>query len=800
MSGIQLKKTSRSLLLLLLFPLLAGCEETIGTNNAGPEKNTVNIPLRIGLAAETEAYCRQAGATGRSDAPACFSAELVPSSFPTKTNVSLLPDGLYNLEVQQYDQAGNRIGGMSSAVTQAIGSTIAVPLATDPDCQLVVVAWGEGNTTRLGTSNLAEVRKNAVLPLATLADLDPDVQADMNKMPYVVHLPHVNVSRTDVATGSDIIGSLAGQEHDVRLLLRRLAARLELSWTYQVSGYALNQILLQSIPSNYKIVASPDADQTYPSLLDPFTTLSLSAADLSAGWYVCWIPANVRGTNPAATSSAYRTKQYAPIGSSYASFIAVDQADPKKKLNYRVYLGGSSSADFNLSENTDYHYAVGFRHTSLPVNDKRVTIIDPIPASENNDNIVPTANCFMIAPGGAFCFDPFLYRQNGEDILNSTLKSWSDAEGGIAAVGLIWQTKESGDVGDAVMGVVNAADDHTNIVDIKRIGGGAVSGSSALTDRGQGLIYCRVASNTAGGSGLIAAYNAAGQIIWSWHIWVTDYDPDPKGNANVPEPAAKRKQKYIGNGAPDQLPMMDRNLGAVAGFVTLPTDPVDMSKACGFHYQGGRKDPFPSSYSSDIIYSVSFSAADKTPPVGMLNRYGPDGLTYFPHQGNDATGDYRTMYKTPYALYSRLSGTSWQGTLKTVHDPCPAGWRIPSGENYRALFEGSYISTQDVSSRYQAKGVTEDMLTYLKAGRGNGYLFAYDDEGHVSYFRMSGYPPYYYQFRYIGECGNLWVREPSRGFTYGCNVTNRGSIPFCIGISWGMSDAHTTRCIQERAD
>lgn len=158
------------------------------------------------------------------------------------------------------------------------------------------------------------------------------------------------------------------------------------------------------------------------------------------------------------------------------------------------------------------------------------------------------------------------------------------------------------------------------------------------------------------------------------------------------------------------------------------------------------------------------------------------------------------MYKTPYVLYSGLTGTSWDGSLKTLHDPCPAGWRIPSQVNYQALFEGSYIASQGVGTRYQAKGVSGDMQTYLKAGKGNGYLLYYDDEGHASYFRMSGYPPYYYQFRYIGECGNLWVREPSRGFTYGCNVTDRGYVSYCIGISWGGADAHTTRCIQEKAD
>ena len=82
----------------------------------------------------------------------------------------------------------------------------------------------------------------------------------------------------------------------------------------------------------------------------------------------------------------------------------------------------------------------------------------------------------MIAPGGAFCFDPFKYQINGNDNnVNTTLKGWAGDEGGIASVKVIWQTKENGDLGDPVLGIVNSNDDHTNIVDLKMIGGGDLS-------------------------------------------------------------------------------------------------------------------------------------------------------------------------------------------------------------------------------------------------------------------------------------------------------------------------------------
>ena len=116
--------------------------------------------------------------------------------------------------------------------------------------------------------------------------------------------------------------------------------------------------------------------------------------------------------------------------------------------------------DFNLYGNTNYSYTISFKHQGLPVDDRRVTIIDPILASQSNSNLVPTANCFMIAPGGAFCFDPFKYQINGNDNnVNTTLKGWAGDEGGIASVKVIWQTKENGDLGDPVLGIVNSNDE-----------------------------------------------------------------------------------------------------------------------------------------------------------------------------------------------------------------------------------------------------------------------------------------------------------------------------------------------------
>lgn len=799
MRDINMLCLRRGACLLAAAILLAGCSvenEEIGRPEGNPGKIEVAIPVDFTTQSDGSGDLRP---TIAEKGEAGFTCRLWPAG-PTKASAGLQPDQLYNLEIQQYDQAGNRIGGMTSAVTQAAGSELTVSLAASDDCQLVAVAWGDGQATRLGTGSLAEARKKTIAS-SVISGIDPDLQADMNRMPYVLHLPHVKVAGGRIASP---------RGEDVRLLLRRLAVRLSFRWSYGYPHYTIRQILLQSIPTDYQVVAGPDA--TYPSLLERFSTLQLSESDLSTGTFACWIPANVRGTNPAATSAPYRTKQTAPMGSSFVNFIAVSDADFKKKLDYRVYLGGRESSDFNLYESTDYDYQIDFTHTALPVNDKRVTIIDPIPASENNNNRVPTANCLMVAPGGALCFDPFEYQQNGTPVPNQTLIDWcaQAEEGGIAGVKLVWQTRENGDVGDPVAGVVNSADDHTNIVDILHTDGSPVSVSSPATGVGQARIYCRVASNTTGGNALIAAYNIHGEILWSWHLWITDYAPDPTGDYTVLEPATKRKQKYSGNGADAQYPFMDRNLGALAGFVELPSEAVEMSRANGLQYQRARKDPFLSSYTQNIISSVEYDPDSSTPPEGLQNMYGPDGLTYVKRLGESVLKSYRDAYKTPYTMYSSGSfwntasswNTTWNAATKDVHDPCPAGWRMPSAKHFQALFEGTWKGGQ--TAVYIPRGVS-DQTAFLKAGANNGYLLTYDEAGHQSYFRLTGYGPTVGRYAYIGTQGNILVCEYGSAFSFGSYTVATSSLLFNVTSPasrnyWVERDAHSVRCIQEKAD
>ena len=783
--GQILKKKGVRLILLSLVLIGSGCEEQIDPAKVpSNEGKQVEVSLNIGLANEVDGYALSTKSANPSAEKGAFSYELLPA-VTTKDGTSVKPNMLYNLEIVQYDLNGNYkksyYAGNNSEIT--IGSTINLTLDQSDDCQLVIVAWGKDNTTTLGTVNLDEAQ-NASIPASTIETIDPTIQDDMNKMPYVLHLKHVKV------TADSKIQSIDGQ--DARILLKRLAARLTLTWTYEVNNYALKQILLQSIPLNYNVVPKPDGNDTYPSLLDQFTTIQLTEEEIATGNYSRWIPANVRGTNPASNSPTYRIKANAPNGSIYTNFIAGNINEPKKKFDYRIYLGGSDYSDFNIFSNTDYTYNVTIKHTDLPTNDRRVTIIDPIPASENNENFVPTANCFMVAPGGAFCFNPYKFYQNGTTINNTTLQGsdWCNITGQtinnpIVSVKVLWQTKENGDVGDPVLGTVTSSTDHTNIVD-----------TASCNDLEKARIYCRVAPNTSGGSGLIAAYDTNDNILWSWHIWVTDYNPDPTGNIDISEPVNKRKQKYV-KGSTTQYPMMDRNLGAIAGSIIIPTSPLEKSKTYGFLYQWGRKDPFRSSYTVEEVSTVTVPDNNNMPIKNILSLYQADGISYYPVKIEKATKSFRNAYKTPDIMYNDGSTTwntkesgfanSWgaNGT-KGVHDPCPAGWWICSVDNYKPLF-------------------TDDQNTKLNftnnAAEDGGYLVTYATTNTTDQYTYIPVLGYWMEgrFGFIGTLGYYWVRESTSMLRLKTKKIEATDYPVTnLQGSDYIVSGMPVRCIQER--
>lgn len=147
----------------------------------------------------------------------------------------------------------------------------------------------------------------------------------------------------------------------------------------------------------------------------------------------------------------------------------------------------------------------------------------------------------------------------------------------------------------------------------------------------------------------IAAYNRAGEIIWSWHIWITD--------------------KPMNQGYSNGSVAMDRNLGAVtAGWEGFQ---IGRTAWSGLYYQWGRKDPLFRG-TIDPSYANIWGTNVKAYQVSVADAHkNPTAYFYSPGSNNwttdEATSDHFWGYISDRDNY-----------VKTIYDPCPPGYRVSS--------------------------------------------------------------------------------------------------------------------------
>lgn len=193
-----------------------------------------------------------------------------------------------------------------------------------------------------------------------------------------------------------------------------------------------------------------------------------------------------------------------------------------------------------------------------------------------------------------------------------------------------------------------------------------------------------------GSNAVVALKNAEGAVLWSWHIWFTDYNPDTTPDPTTLKVTNGYVHKYQGTewaagGIYADKYIMDRNLGAkMTGFTApaLPSAVGDQTHS-GLYYQYGRKDPFrPGKYTT--------AQGPVTMDNGALN---PDVFYY----RND--GMYDWAVNADHINTDPWAGWSAQVLPKSAFDPCPKGWRVPvayMSEKRETVYTWSHFSTTNL--------------------------------------------------------------------------------------------------------
>jgi hypothetical protein len=385
----------------------------------------------------------------------------------------------------------------------------------------------------------------------------------------------------------------------------------------------------------------------------------------------------------------------------------------------------SSIALTRLKAGTNYSVSVTVKGTGLSVSSVKTTDWSDVAIGDlNTVSFQKEANCYMLPLGETIYIPVSRARTGNPDDFTS---SWT-AE-------LLWT--------DNANGVISSGD---------------IESISYDNDMG----YIKVTSGSSEGNSVICLKNSSGTIVWSWHIWVTNYNPDTEANGTI----------NTINNTNGSYTWMDRNLGA-----TTATPGIITTR--GLLYQWGRKDPFTASnviysgtngeYNSIPIYNDSGTQLTEGAPTGgtginsiivsvanNLSNSINNPMTFYYGTGGDNIGnDWYTNTDSRTAQNDELWGSSDPTTLpsdKTIYDPCPAGWRVPAWNG--ASPWSSFNTNNFVTVETQYGRVYNNEIFYPATGyrhSGSGSLYSIGISGAYWTGSISSTPKYAYFLLFYSE-------------------------------------------------
>lgn len=776
--------------------ITTGCEEPVESiRNLSGEK--VNVSFTLDWAEEADGSASRAGIsapqkTVQTSGRSPFDIRLWRSN-PTKTTAAR-PDKLYNLDIYQYADDGRCIASFSLGSPEP-GSRLTAVLDGNGGqaSQLLILARGAaGAAPSLAGKSLYDVHK-ATVDASVIEAIDATGETGMENMPYLLYLPQVKVEN----------GVLVSPEGtDVRLRLKRLAVKLKLEWVFdagmKAAGYTLNEVRLMQIPKAYRIlpekeIQSPYGEMYPPSVSEFVDGFRLKEADLaaSAGVRTLWLPANVRGVREDISYPIYRNKDYAHAAATYVELV-VDHPARKERLFYRAYLGGNETTDFNLRENTDYQWTIRINRADY-TGDPRIQLLDQTPVISTN--LVATSNCLMMRPGTNLCFNPYKH-EAGANGWNTYLATGSapGADKKITDVKIFWQNKDAGTTGNLVMGYGADETNHTNLVNF-------VDDADLEKVR----VHVKVPQSN-GGNAVIAARNSAGEIVWSWNLWITDYVParltGSIATSAEQQAALVQAQNNSSGGTVHQYGgpawepsgaffgkvMMDRNLGAIRNTYST-TSSLDAARAYGNLYQWGRKDPIPG------------SADGSKEEINTI--FDADGVSLSIEKKSAGSRDFTVQNPKTFCIGLSLAADSWGPEAKTIYDPCPSGWKVPdfTEADAKNIFKPVTSSFRFlIANQWQDAPIATGSITEATFTPSNGFLYAgsvwfpafrmreagsgnlrdpwYNGKFNSSYLpsyaafgaRASGVKGYYIEFKpsNVSNVPSATVSDKSYGFSIRC--------------------------------
>lgn len=377
---------------------------------------------------------------------------------------------------------------------------IVTSLPIDNQMTLYILANGPASLSKPGT--LAEFESAEYFSTA--------IYTNENEVPYVGKKTGVNV---------DADGRLFNDDGtDVQVPLSRIAAKLSITCTVSVKDYVIESARLFNAPAKMYYVYSNTTAEINADALDP--------SNISGNTYTWFTGDNLRGTG----SSANQFERYAENAPASSTFIRITLRSTigAETVAYDIYPGKNLADNYDLARNWDYTYATTFnRSASELTSDRRVAVTDvPI------DLTTLPSNCFVLAPGNSYKFDPRI-KGEGQEVTGGTdIPVRHDVD----EIRLIWQDTKS-----------------------------LVRSIGLSSDRD--IVVVKLTPSLEGNA-VVAAYKG-GNPVWNWHLWVR----------------SKEINRYTTNRV--------SGMSCVLGSLNKDNADFDGPAVMGLLYQWGRHTPFP---------------------------------------------------------------------------------------------------------------------------------------------------------------------------------------------------------------
>ena len=401
-------------------------------------------------------------------------------------------------------------------------------------------------------------------------------------------------------------------------------------------------------------------------------------------------------------SATYKvTQSYSTINISLSSnSVTISSIPGEYEFNYTLaspHSDLSVEATCNVNWITEIVVSAGKVSYSVRTNDSSATRTGKITLKYGTKSVVYTVNqksCENLSVNETA--NSYIVTKSGEYRFKAVQGNSTTSVGTVGSVAVLWEsygTSTTPSVGSLVKSV----------------------------SYDNGYVYFTTADTFKEGNAVIAAKNSSGTILWSWHIWLTDQP---------------QEQVYYNNAGT----MMDRNLGATA---TTKGSVYSL----GLLYQWGRKDPF---LGSSSISSNSKAASTITWPSAVTSS-SSNGTIDYAVQHPTTFISYNSSYSY-YDWYHGSDNARW-GVSKTKYDPCPPGWKVPSGGS-SGVWAKAYGSSSSFTKTYDSTNKGTDFSGYF----GSASSIWYPDAGYLYYSGGS--------LSSVGSYGYYWSSTKSGTSAY----------------------------------